>query len=129
MVSKGRFDVNRFVEWTATNPAKIYGLHPRKGSIAIGADADIAIWDPNKTVTFSDETVRDRTRYTPWLGRTVKGWPVTVLRRGAIIVENEQLHAVPGSGQFLSRKAGWAAQPLGRPAPEFDSRRNFAAKL
>ena len=129
MVSKGRFDVNRFVEWTATNPAKIYGLHPRKGSIAIGADADIAVWDPNKTVTFSDEMVRDRTRYTPWLGRTVKGWPVTVLRRGEIIVENEKLHAAPGSGRFLSRHAGWSAQPLGRAAPEFNSRHNLAAKV
>src|SRR5947208_11821309 len=60
MVSKRRFDVNQFVKWTATEPAKIYGLHPKKGSIAIGADADVAVWDPKKKVTFSDRTVKDR---------------------------------------------------------------------
>jgi dihydropyrimidinase len=113
MVSKGRFDVSRFVAWTATEAAKIYGLHPRKGSIAIGADADIAIWDPRKKVTFSDDTVKDRTGYTPWAGRVVEGWPVKVLRRGAIIVDEEELRAAPGSGQFLPRKAGPAAEPRG----------------
>src|SRR5215207_582370 len=103
MVSKGRFDLNRFVAWTATEPAKIYGLHPKKGAIAIGADADIAIWDPKKKVTFSDATVKDRTRYTPCPGRTVTGWPTTVLRRGEIIVENGALDAPPGGGRFLPR--------------------------
>jgi dihydropyrimidinase len=129
MVSKGRFDVTRFVEWTSTAPAKIYGLHPKKGSIAIGADADIAIWDPKKRVTFSDATVKDRAGYSPWAGRTVKGWPVTVLRRGAVIVENEELKAKPGSGKFLPRAGGPAAQPSGRPSPEFDPRTNFGAKF
>src|SRR5215208_6736477 len=129
MVSKGRFDLNRFVAWTATEPAKIYGLHPKKGAIAIGADADIAIWDANKKVTFSDATVKDRTRYTPWPERTVIGWPMTVLRRGEIIVENGALDAAPGSGRFLPRTAGWAAKPLGRVAPEFDPRTNFKATL
>ena len=51
MVSKGRYDANSFVAWTATNPAKIYGLYPRKGTIAIGADADLALWDPERAVT------------------------------------------------------------------------------
>jgi dihydropyrimidinase len=129
MVSKGRFDLSRFVAWTATEPAKIYGLHPRKGSIAVGADADIAIWDPDMRVTFSDAAVKDRTGYSPWAGRTVTGWPVTVLRRGAVIVENGALNAAPGSGRFLARAAGPAATPLGRPAPEFDPRSNFAARL
>jgi dihydropyrimidinase len=129
MVSKGRFDANRFVAWTATEPAKIYGLHPKKGSIAIGADADIAIWDPKRKVTLADALVRDRAGYTPYAGRTVKGWPVTVLRRGEVIVADEALAAAPGSGRFLPRTAGPAAVPRGRPAPEFDPRTNFDAKL
>ncbi|MGP0094171.1 MAG: dihydropyrimidinase [Xanthobacteraceae bacterium] len=129
MVSKGRFDANRFVAWTATEPAKIYGLHPRKGSIAIGADADIAIWDPERTVTIADDTVKDRAGYTPYSGRTIKGWPVTVLRRGEVIVAAAALSAAPGSGRFLPRTAGTAAVPRGRPAPEFDPRTNFGAKL
>ncbi|MDI1344729.1 MAG: dihydropyrimidinase [Pseudolabrys sp.] len=129
MVSKGRFNANQFVAWTSTEPAKLYGLHPRKGSIAIGADADIAIWDPRKKVTFSDRTVKDLTGYTPWAGRTVQGWPVTVIRRGDVIVDGGQINAKPGSGRFLPRPAGFAAQPLGRPSPEFDPATNFGAKL
>jgi dihydropyrimidinase len=129
MVSKRRFDANRFVAWTATEPAKIYGLHPKKGSIVIGGDADVALWDPLKEVTFSDATVKDRSNYTPWAGRTVKGWPVTVIRRGAVIVENNALQAAPGTGRFIPRTAGSAAEPFGRPAPEFDPQFNFSAKL
>lgn len=129
MVTKGRFDLSRFVAWTATEPAKMYGLHPKKGSIAIGADADIAIWDPKKKATFSDATVKHRAGYSPYAGRTVTGWPVTVLRRGAVIVENDARNAAPGSGRFLPRTAGPAADPLGRASPEFDPRTNFKAVL
>src|SRR5258707_716503 len=78
MVSKGRLGLEKFVELTATAPAKIYNLHPRKGSIAIGADADIAIWDPDREVTLSDALVHDLTGYTPFAGRILRGWPVTV---------------------------------------------------
>ena len=129
IVSNGRFDACRFVEWTSTQPAKIHGLYPKKGTVAIGADADIAVWDPKKMVTFSDEMAKDRAGYSAFAGRSVKGWPVTVLRRGEVIVENEKLNAVPGSGRFLARDGGWAAEPLGRLAPEFDPRRNFGAEL
>src|SRR6266581_816833 len=116
---------NRFVAWTATAPAKIYWLYPRKGSIAVGGDADIAIWDPNHAVTFGDPMVVDRAGYTPYAGRTVKGWPIVVIRRGAVIVEHGELDADPGSGHFLARAAGAAAVPLGRKSPEFDPRLNF----
>jgi dihydropyrimidinase len=129
VVSKGRASLNKFVAWTATEPAKIYGLHPKKGTIAIGADADIAIWDPNKTVAIADSMVQDRSGYSPWTGRSITGWPVTVLRRGAVIVDNGNMLAAAGSGQFLARAAGAAAKPVGRDTPEFDPRRNFQAKL
>jgi dihydropyrimidinase len=129
MVSNGRFDVTKFVAWTSTNPAKIYGLYPKKGTLAIGSDADIAIWDPKKSVTFSDKTVKDRAGYTPWKGRTVKGWPTTVLLRGEVLVADDELKAKPGSGQFLARKAGKAAEPLGRATVEFNPKQNFGAKL
>ena len=129
IISRERFDPMRFVQWTATEPAKLYGLYPRKGTIAVGSDADIAIWDPARAVTFEDSMVVDGARYTPYAGRTVNGWPSMVLRRGAIIVEDGKLCAAPGSGRFLPRAAGWAARPLGRPSPEFDPRKNFGAKL
>jgi dihydropyrimidinase len=129
MVSSGRFGAQKFVEWTATAPAQIYGLAPRKGAIAIGADADIAIWDPDKRVTFADTDVVDRAGYTPYAGRTVHGWPVTVLRRGDIIAENGSCLAAPGSGEFLPRAGGSAAEPLGRLSPEFDPARNFGINL
>jgi dihydropyrimidinase len=129
MVSKGRLGLAKFVELTATAPAKIYNLHPRKGSIAIGADADIVVWDPKRQVTLSDDTFHDRTGYTPFAGRTVTGWPETVLRRGEVVVCTGKLGAKPGSGQFLRRAGGWAAAPLGRPAADMDPARNFGARL
>jgi dihydropyrimidinase len=131
MVSRGRYGVERFVEWTATAPARMYGLNPRKGSISIGGDADVCIWDPKKEVTIRDEDVHDQSGYTPYVGRRIQGWPVTVLRRGDVLVENGKLSsaAKPGSGAFLARAAGPAAKPTGRPALEFDLARNFGTKL
>ena len=129
IVSKGRYGIDRFVEWTATAPARMYGLGGRKGSIAIGTDADICIWDPKKRTTISDAGVHDNTGYTPYAGRTIEGWPTTVLRRGHVIAEDGKLRASPGSGTFLPRQAGDAAKPTGRLSPEFDSSRNFGAKL
>ena len=129
MVSKGRLGLQKFVEVTATAPAKIYNLHPRKGSIAIGADADIAVWDPKRQVTLADSTMHDGARYTPYAGRTVTGWPVTVMRRGEVIVRDGKLMAKPGSGTWLPRAGGAAAAPLGRLTADMDPARNFGAKL
>jgi dihydropyrimidinase len=129
MVSKGRAGLPAFVRLTCTEPARLYGLHPRKGAIVPGADADIAIWDPLREVTLTAAMMHDRTGFTPFEGRTVTGWPETVLVRGRPVVEGGSLRAAPGSGQFLPRDAGWAAQPAGRPSPEFDPVRNFGAKL
>jgi dihydropyrimidinase len=129
MVSKGRIGLPKFVELTATAPAKIYNLHPRKGSIAIGADADLVIWDPKRQVMLADGMLHDRTGYTPYAGRTVTGWPETVLRRGEVVVRADKLAARPGSGAFLPRTGGAAAAPLGRLAADMDPARNFGAKL
>jgi len=129
MVSKGRLGLNKFVELTATAPAKIYNLAPRKGSIAIGADADIVVWDPKRTVKLADGVTHDGAGYTPYVGRTVTGWPGTVLRRGEVIVHNGKLTAKPGSGAFLPRTGGEAARPLKRLVADMDPARNFGAKL
>ena len=129
MVSKGRLGLEKFVELTATAPARIYNLDRAKARCAIGADADIAIWDPQKRVTLTDAAVHDRAGYTPYAGRTVQGWPVTVLRRGEAIVADGSLRATPGSGRFLPRTGGAAAEPAGRLEPEMDPARNFGAVL
>ncbi|MGE0850006.1 MAG: dihydropyrimidinase [Hyphomicrobiaceae bacterium] len=129
MVSKGRLGLQKFVEVTATAPAKIYNLHPRKGSIAIGADADIVLWDPKRQVTLADAMMHDRAGYTPYAGRTITGWPVTVMRRGEVIVSDGKLGAKPGSGAWLPRAGGAAAIPLGRLTADMDPARNFGAKL
>jgi dihydropyrimidinase len=129
MVSKGRLGLQKFVELTATAPAKIYNLHPRKGSIAIGADADIAIWDPEREVKVSDSMMHDLAGYTPYAGRTLRGWPTTVLSRGRVIVADGKRLAEPGSGRFLARTGGDAATPTGRLVADMDPARNFGAKL
>ena len=114
MVSNGRLGLQRFVELTAAAPARIYNLADRKGSIAIGKDADVAIWDPDRTVTVADDQVHDRTGYTPYAGRTLKGRPETVIRRGEVIVSGGACRATAGSGVFLPRGGGEAAAPAGR---------------
>ncbi|MGH6897176.1 MAG: dihydropyrimidinase [Geminicoccaceae bacterium] len=128
-VGRGRIDLNRFVELCCTNPAKIYGLHPQKGTIAIGADADLAIWDPGKTVEITDQTTHDAVDYCPYAGMTVTGWPQTVLSRGEVIVDQGELLVERGRGRFLPRAAGAAARPAGVLAPEMDPAHNFSAKL
>lgn len=127
MVSQGRMGLSKFVELTATAPARIYGL-PGKGSLVIGADADIAIWNPERRVELAG-ALHDNARYNPFAGRSVTGWPETVLRRGEIIVAQGAFKARPGSGRLLLRPAGEATRPTGRLSPEFDSARNFGADL
>lgn len=128
-VNNGRIDLNRLVELGCTNPAKIYGLHPQKGTIAVGSDADIAIWDPEKTVELTDETTHDATNYCPYTGLSVTGWPTTVIARGEVIVDQGELLAERGRGRFLARPAGAAAKPTGRLVPELDPGRNFGATI
>lgn len=102
MVSQGRLGLNKFVELTSTAPARIYNL-PNKGSLSVGSDADICVWDPQARVRISDVSVLDRSGYCPYPDRTVTGWPTHVLCRGEPIVEAGQLNVRPGYGRFLPR--------------------------
>jgi dihydropyrimidinase len=102
-VVKGRIDLNRFVALSATNHAKTYGLYPRKGTIAIGSDADIAIWDPTREVTISQDILHHGPDYTPYEGFRVTGWPVTTLVRGEVVVADGTLVGRKGAGQHLAR--------------------------
>jgi dihydropyrimidinase len=117
-VRTGRLDINRFVALTATNHAKLYGLYPRKGTIAVGSDADIAIWDPSLDVHVSASMLHDQTGYTPYEGRHVTGWPETVISRGRIVVESGKLLVDRGSGNFLPCALSEAAAPAGNAVPE-----------
>jgi dihydropyrimidinase len=127
MVSQGRLGLKKFVELTATAPAQIYNL-PGKGSLAIGMDADIAIWDAGRKVTLADN-LHDNTGYNPLSGRRITGWPETVLLRGAVVVSDGTLKTAAGSGKLLLREAGEATKPTGVLSPEFDPARNFGAEL
>jgi dihydropyrimidinase len=128
MVTRGRLGLEAFVELTAGAPARIYNL-PGKGAIQVGYDADLAIWDPDRVVTLTDAIVSDRTGYTPYAGRTVTGWPVTVLRRGEVIVEDGAVRAEGGSGRHMPRAGGAASEPAGRLELEMDAVRNYGARL
>ena len=100
-VSKGRIDLRRFVALTATNAARIYGLYPKKGTVAVGSDADLVIWDKDREVVVTNELLHHNCDYTPYEGMAVRGWPAMVLSRGDIVVEEDKLLAEPGRGEFL----------------------------
>jgi dihydropyrimidinase len=102
-VRSGRLTLNRMVELLATNPAKLFGLYPRKGTIAVGSDADIVVFDPEKRVTISAATHHSRSDYNLYEGTEVTGSPEVVLLRGNVLVENDRLVASPGIGQFVKR--------------------------
>ncbi|HEY9676651.1 MAG TPA: dihydropyrimidinase [Drouetiella sp.] len=102
-VVPGRISLNRFVEVTSTAPAKIFGLFPRKGTIAVGSDADIVIFNPNKKMTISAQTHHMNVDYNPYEGTTVQGVPETVLSRGKVVIENEKYVGKAGDGKFLKR--------------------------
>lgn len=103
-VVKGRITLNDFVALTSTNHAKIYGLHPRKGTIAIGSDADLVIWDPDKQVTIAHDLLKDGSDYTPYEGIEVTGWPVLTMVRGKTVVRDGELVGRKGDGTYLARE-------------------------
>jgi dihydropyrimidinase len=102
-VGGGRLSLNRMVELLATNPAKLFGLYPRKGTIAVGSDADIVVFDPERQVTISAATHHSKSDYNLFEGTQVTGSPEVVLLRGHVLVENDELVAAPGVGQYVKR--------------------------
>jgi len=102
-VNGGRFSVNRFVELVSTGPARLFGLLPRKGTISIGADADLVIWDPEKEHRLTKENLHMNVDHSPYEDITVKGYPAMVLQRGKVLVRNNQFVGEVGAGQFLKR--------------------------
>lgn len=126
---QGRISLNHFVQLAAGNVSRIYGMDHCKGSITEGKDADIAIWDPEVSRTVRAEDLHDNMDYTPYEGMTVTGWPTTVIRRGEIIVEDGDLKAERGSGEFIQRNTIDCTGMPGRLAPELDPQKNFGVDL
>jgi dihydropyrimidinase len=102
-VRTGKISLNRWVELTSISPAKLFGLFPRKGTIAPGSDADVVVFDPNKKQTLSVKTLHMKVDYNPYEGREVTGVSETVLSRGKVIVENGKFVGRAGAGSFLKR--------------------------
>ncbi|MBK7073268.1 MAG: dihydropyrimidinase [Myxococcales bacterium] len=104
-VRAGKISMNRFVEITATAPAKIFGLYPKKGTIAVGCDADVVVWDPNRAKTLGVDTLHMRVDYSPFEGRQIVGAPSHVLSRGDLVVQDDQwvAKAREGRGRFFKR--------------------------
>jgi dihydropyrimidinase len=104
-VGQGHFSLNRLVELCCTNPAKIFGLYPRKGTIAVGGDADLVLWDPKLNKTWGARTAHQRTDYNLYEGWPVTGVPQKVFLRGSLLVEGDTWNGEPGGGSWLKRSA------------------------
>ncbi len=102
-VTNGHIGLNRFVELVATAPARMFGLYPKKGTIAPGFDADIVVFDPNVERTISASTHHMRVDYSAYEGRKVRGLPEVVLQRGNVLVKDGEFHGAPGQGRFVPR--------------------------
>ena len=102
-VRTGRISLGRFVEVTATSPAKLFGLYPRKGVVAPGSDADLVVWDPEREITWSAATHHMRVDYNPYEGRVTRGAPVLVLSRGRPVIDGGAFVGRAGAGRYLRR--------------------------
>src|SRR5829696_6240689 len=111
-VRTGRISLNRFVELCSTTPAKMFGLFPRKGTIAVGSDADIVVFDPNRKTTLSYKTLHMKVDYNPYEGRTVQGSPTAVICGGKVVIEGDKFVGKKGAGRFLSRGPSQAPSGL-----------------
>lgn len=113
-VLAGRMTPQRFVELTATGPARAYGLHPRKGSIAVGADADLVVWD-ERPVEIRNDRLHHAVDYTPYEGRMLRAWPGLTLSRGEVVWDGQDFHPRPGHGELLAcgRPSLWPRRRAG----------------
>ena len=102
-VNNGNISMGKFIELTSTNPARIFGMYPKKGTIAVNSDADIVVFDPNKEVTISVDILHERVDYTPYEGMKVKGYPVATFSRGELIAENGEYVGSEGRGELIRR--------------------------
>lgn len=116
-VLTGRIDIHAFVALTATNAAKLYGLYPRKGSIAIGGDADLVIWDTTTAFTLRNTALHHNVDYTPYEGWRMQAWPAMTLSRGTVVWDGVQASRAHGRGRFLAASQPAAAQPRPPLAP------------
>jgi len=126
-VGKARISLQRFVAVCCEAPARLFGLYPKKGTIAPGSDADLAIWNPDQVVDVRWADLHDQVGYSPYEGRQIKGFPETVLRRGEVVVRDGQPRAQPGSGRFIVRDRPNSAEPLYRPSWSVALARRFGA--
>ena len=101
-VVKRRMGLQQFVALTSSNPAKMYGLYPRKGTIAIGCDADLVLWDPKRKYTIRNEDLHHNVDYTPYEGMELIGYPETTILRGKVIAHQGKVLGSPGDGKFLN---------------------------
>lgn len=108
-VATGRISLQRFVEMTSSNPAKLFGMYPQKGCIAPGSDADVVVWDPNETRTIDGSQMHSAAGYSPYDGWDITGWPMLTLSRGEVVAEGSNVSATPGRGKLVPR------QPFVRP--------------
>ncbi len=102
-VRKGRISLEQMVALSSTNPAKLFGLYPKKGTIAVGSDADVVIWDPNLTKKIRDEDILSNGHFSIFNGWELTGWPITTIRRGEVVYQNGKITAKAGSGQMAPR--------------------------
>ena len=101
-VVKDRITLEQFVAVTSTNAAKIFGMYPRKGVIAVGSDADIVIWDPTKKKIIKDADMFSATKFSSYAGFAVTGFPKTTIRRGEVVYDNEKILGKAGTGKFIA---------------------------
>jgi dihydropyrimidinase len=112
-VNQGRIGLVRLVQVLCENPARIFGLYPRKGTIAVGSDADLVVFDPTREVTICSEDQHTNVGYTLYEGRTVLGWPELSFQRGKVLLEGGEVKGAPGGAQHLPTKAAQGAELLG----------------
>ena len=112
-VNAGRIDLHQFVALTSTNPARMYGLYPRKGTIAIGADADLVIWDHRRELTIRNDRLHHAVDYTPYEGMRLTAWPAVTLSRGEVVWDDGGFRGSPGHGRFI--RCGLPAPARPRP--------------